>query len=145
MLVYVVYKEILIGVGSRKLILAKHNWFLGLSLWKSLLLQQAEGFSGRILEASVVWPSSKVHGSTSEDVHKAHLLDGFQAPFQIPWHKWPLHFIFFNSVQLNSFKDHANLNSSGLEYFNSLTIEDLLYPNYGRLLVFKSQDNRVIC
>ena len=34
MLVYIIYKEFLIGVGSRKLILTEYNWLLRLSLSK---------------------------------------------------------------------------------------------------------------
>ena len=40
-------------------------------------------YLGSILGLFVVWPSSKVRGSTGEDSYKAHLLSGLQALSQI--------------------------------------------------------------
>ena len=91
MLIYIVYEEFLIDIGGRKLILAKSNWLPRLSLSKVFTVASCR-CSGWVLGIFVFWPSSKVHGSTSENMQMAHLLVASWIHLKTPWCEL-LHFI----------------------------------------------------
>lgn len=69
-------QSILIGFGDRKLVLAKHDWLLSLSLSKSLLLEQIAGVLAEFLEYLEFGPVQQFMVLLSEDMHKAHLPNG---------------------------------------------------------------------
>lgn len=73
----------MIGVAGRKLVLVKHDQLLNPSLSKSRRLpEQVAGVLAELLEYSQFDPVQQSMFLPSEDVHKAHLLNGL---LQIKW------------------------------------------------------------